>query len=221
MATEFEAGGDQLGQAAKRFTLYGVKGWGSTLVESMLAVAGIDYDFIDLPEFEKPGPNHDRLAAINPLVQVPTLVLPDGMVMTESAAIALHISEIAPGAGLAPPPGDPDRPHFLRWLVWMVANIYPTFTYGDFPERWTSDTKRLFDATEDYRKRLWRQLDGEAGAPFFLGSRFSAIDVYLAAMIHWRPRRLWFEAEAPRLLANAEEAMKRPEVGEVMKRNFG
>ncbi|MBZ4236614.1 hypothetical protein LAM40_24290, partial [Mycobacterium tuberculosis] len=34
------------------------------------------------------------------------------------------------------PAGDPARARFLRLLVWIVANIYPTFTYGDYPERW-------------------------------------------------------------------------------------
>ncbi len=38
-------------------------------------------------------------SSLNPLGQVPTLVLPDGRVMTESAAIILHLADQAPQAG--------------------------------------------------------------------------------------------------------------------------
>ena len=37
-----------------------------------------------------------------------------------------------------PAPGAPERAAFLRWLVFLVANIYPTFTYADDPARFVS-----------------------------------------------------------------------------------
>nr|WP_142478961.1 glutathione S-transferase [Klebsiella pneumoniae] len=118
-----------------RATLYGLPGWGSTLAEIMLVAASTPFDFVAVEGFDAPGPNRNRILALNPLGQIPVLVLADGQVMTESAAIALHLAETHPGAGLAPAP-DPARARFLRLLVWIVANIYPTFTYGDYPERW-------------------------------------------------------------------------------------
>lgn len=204
------------------WTLYGVPAWGSTLVEGALAEAGIAYDFIDVEGFDKPGPARDRLIEVNSLAQVPALVLPDGTVMTESAAIALHIAESRPDAGLAPPPGDPARPVFLRWLIWLVSNVYPTFTYGDYPERFVpEDPDGLRKAVEARREALWRIADAEAGAPFFLGSRFSLIDLYIAVMVNWRPGPDWFAAETPRLAAIARNAAARPVLGAVLSRNFG
>lgn len=35
--------------------LYGVPGWGSTIVEIMLALAGEPYDFVDVAGFDRPG----------------------------------------------------------------------------------------------------------------------------------------------------------------------
>jgi hypothetical protein len=32
----------------------------------------------------------------------------------------------------------PERAKFLRWLVFIVANIYPTFTYADDPSRFVA-----------------------------------------------------------------------------------
>lgn len=203
-----------------RMTLYGAPGWGSTLVEAMLAVADIPYDFVDVEGFDRPGPAREKLIALNPLAQVPTLVLADGTVMTESAAIALLLAELSPDAPLAPPPGVPERPIFLRRLIWLVASVYPTFTYADYPERWTTDTDGLVASVMAHRKHLWRQFEAEVGAPHVLGERLSALDIYVAAMVNWHPGRAWFDAETPRIAAAADAALAHPAIAAVMARNY-
>ena len=80
--------------------LYGVPGWGSAISEMMLTLANIPYHFINVDGFDQPA-RSEKLLAINPLCQVPTLLLADGSVMTESAAIALMILDERPD--LAPP----------------------------------------------------------------------------------------------------------------------
>ncbi len=203
-----------------RMTLYGAPGWGSTIVEAMLAVADIPYDFVNVEGFDRPGPARDKLIALNPLAQVPTLVLADGSVMTESAAIALLLADIAPDAPLVPPPGAPERPQFLRRLIWLVANVYSTFTYADYPERWTTDTGGLVASVMDHRKRLWRQFDAEIGAPHVMGERMSVLDIYVAAMVNWHPGRAWFDANTPRIAATADAARAHSAIAAVMTRNF-
>jgi len=185
------------------FVLYGAPGCGSMIVEAALAAAGIVPDFVDL-DIESVGWRGDpRLLELNPLGQVPTLVLPDGTVMTETAAMILHLSDLRPEAGLMPPPGDPQRPVFLRWLQFLVAAVYPTFTYGDVPARWVEGdeaaAERLLRGTESHRQRLWRYLEGQAGAPWFLGETWSALDLYLWAMTYWNPGRAWFAENCPRI----------------------
>ena len=66
-----------------------------------------------------------------------------------------------------PAAGAPERATFLRWLVFIVANIYPTFTYADDPARFVSvnaarDPFRA--ATDAYAQRLWRQVETAAGS---------------------------------------------------------
>ncbi len=153
---------------------------------------------------------------------MPALRLPDGAVMTESAAIAMLLSERHPEAGRAPPPGAPLRPAFLRRLIWIAANVYPTFTYGNYPERWVSGgAGALRAATDAYRERLWRQLESEMGeGGWALGAHFSALDVYVALMTHWRPGRAWFAANCPRLSAIAARTDGHRLLGAVLKRNF-
>ena len=204
------------------YVLYGVPGWGSVLAEAMLAWCDAPFRLENVEGFDRDGPARDRLLAVNPLAQVPTLVLPDGAVMTESAAIALLLAERCPQAGLAPAPDAPERAAFLRWLVWLVANVYPTFTYGDYPDRWAASAPdELAASTLDHRKRLWRQLEAavEPG-PWVLGERFSALDIYVGAMVHWRPRQEWFGANCPKLAAVADQVDALPKLAPVWRRNF-
>jgi GST-like protein len=200
--------------------LFTARGWGSALAEAVLAVAGIAYEREEI-DVSTPSAMRDRLLAHNPLAQLPTVVLPDGSVLTESAAITLRAADLAPSSGLVPGPADPERTAFLRWLVFLVAALYPTFTYGDDPARWvTTASEELRSSTNEHRKALWKQLEGAARGPWFLGERFSAIDLYVAVMTHWRPGPAWFAEHCPKLVAIAAAAKARPELAAVWKANF-
>ena len=202
--------------------VYGVPGWGSVLAEAMLAWCGVPYEFVDVAGFDRDGPARDALRAVNPLAQVPTVVLADGRALTESAAITLWLAESHPAAGLAPAPGSALRVEFLRRLVWFVAAVYPTFTYGDYPERWVpADPAGLRESTLAHRRDLYRQLEAELrGGPCVLGDVPSALDVYVGAFVHWQPRRGWFEEATPKLARVAREVHARPALARVWARNF-
>jgi len=205
------------------YTLYGRAGWGSAIVEAQLVWYGLPFTFEPVDDLFKSTDARTALGKVNPLAQVPTLVMPDGSVMSESAAITLLLADITGSDALVPGPKAAERGQFLRWLVFIVANIYPTFTYADDPARFISvNTARdpFRAATDAYAQRLWRQIEGEAGNPWFLGERFSALDIFLGIMTRWRPRRGWFEIETPRLFAIARRADTVPELEPVWARNF-
>jgi GST-like protein len=205
------------------FILHGRPGWGSAIVEAQLAWYGLPFQMVDTGDLFDSAAARQQLAPLNPLTQVPTLVLPDGRVMTESAAITLHLADLTGRDDLVPGPTAPERAAFLRWLVFLVANIYPTFTYADLPERFvkTEGAGAGFRSeVDEYGKRLWTMVEGAAGTPHFLGRRYSALDIYLAVMTHWRPRAAWFTQHAPRLAAAAASASAMPALAPVMARNF-
>ena len=205
------------------YKLYGRPRWGSAIVEAQLAWYGLPFAFEPVGDLFKEPDARTRLEKVNPLAQVPTLVMPDGSVMSESAAITLLLADLTGKDTLVPGPGAPERAKFLRWLVFLVANIYPTFTYADDPARFVAvNTARdpFRAATDGYAQKLWRQVSGAAGAPWFLGERFSALDIYTGVMSRWRPKRGWFELETPRLFAIARRVDQRPELAEVWKRNW-
>jgi GST-like protein len=203
--------------------LLGCKGCGNAIVEAAFAVAGIPIDYEEV-DYSPESPTRPRLLSLNPLGQVPTLVLPDGRVMTESLAIMHHVNDHAPKAQLIPPVGDPSRDTFYRWAVFLVAAIYPAFTYGDDPKKWVADgegSKQLRESTDRHREALWKQLEGAAGSPWFLGERFSALDLYLAFEVYWRPGRKWFDANTPKVMAIAKRAAALDAVAPVIAKSFG
>ena len=206
------------------FRLYRRKGWGSAIVEAQLQHYGLPHELIEAGNVFEDEAARAELAKVNPLAQIPALVLPSGEVMTESAAMTLHLADLAGRDDLVPGPGAAERAAFLRWLVFIVANIYPTFTYADVPTRFVADAAaaEAFSArVEAHAEGLWRIAGDAARGPWFLGERFSALDIYVGVMRHWRPGEAWFEANTPRLAAIGRAVEARAGLAEVFRRNFG
>ncbi|MCU5775552.1 glutathione S-transferase [Erwiniaceae bacterium BAC15a-03b] len=196
--------------------LYGATGYGSAIIEIIYTLAGEPYQLIDVNGFEEPGSARNRLLQVNPLAQVPALQLPDGRVMTESAAIALQLLDRHPQ--LAPA----DRTRFYHLLIWLVANVYPTFTYGDITSRWTLLGEReLLDSTERYRQQLWLWLESQitSPGPYLFGAKISLLDAYLAVMVAWRPQKAWFAEHTPKIMAIAQQVRELENIKPIIVRN--
>jgi GST-like protein len=202
--------------APQPWRVMGMKGCGSAIAEAVLTLAEIPYEREE-HDYES-AEGRAALLAKNPLAQVPTVIAPDGGVLTETAAIALHVDELVPGAGLLPAVGDPLRREALRWLTFVVAAIYPTFTYGDNPAKWGAG-EELKRATDAHRERLWKHLEGVIAGPWFLGPRWSVLDVYVAVMTRWRPGRAWFADTCPKLTAIAAAVDRDPRLAGVWNAN--
>jgi len=204
-------------------TLYGNPGWGSAIVEAQLVWYGLNFEFQPVGDLFEDADAAERLRAINPLAQVPTLVTSNGMVMTESAAITLWLADETARDDLVPGAGSAERAAFLRWLLFITSNLYPTYTYADDPSRFVQAKAAQAPfraAVDDYAKRLYGILETAAGAPWFLGQRFSALDLYIAVLSQWRPRRDWYAEHTPRFCGIADAALALPALAAVWRRNF-
>ncbi|MES2855024.1 MAG: glutathione S-transferase family protein [Bdellovibrionota bacterium] len=201
--------------------VFGCMGCGSAIAEAFLTLAGVSYDREEV-NYDESSPARDRLLKHNPLCQVPTLVMRDGQIMTETLALAHYLNQTEPSFDLFPKDIQL-LPKFLRWSTFMVTALYPTWTYGDFPSKWlpgVAEASKLKDSTNEHRKKLWLIVENEAAAPFFMGDRFSIIDVYIKVMVHWRPRQAWFKENCPKLFAIHEKVSSDPRLRKVWTDNF-
>src|SRR2546428_10065508 len=103
-------------------TLYGAKGSGAAAAEAALRIADLPFRWVEAASW-KPGAGLEELKRVNPLAQIPTLVLEDGAVMTESAAILVWLGLQYPASGLLPSQ-DARRAQAIRGLVFIAANCY-------------------------------------------------------------------------------------------------
>jgi GST-like protein len=117
-------------------TLFGSLGSGSAAIEMALRAAQLEYCVVRAAEWEADSAMGELLA-INPLGQIPTLVLADGTVLSESAAILIYLGLEYPGHALLPETAS-ERAQALRGLVYIAANCYSAVSISDYPERWTS-----------------------------------------------------------------------------------
>jgi GST-like protein len=189
---------------AEPLTLYSAAGSGGVAVEAALTLAGRSFDLIEAETFDFDDPvSGDRVLAVNPMRQVPALILPGGETLTESVAILAWIAEAHPKARLAPPPGDPRRGQFLRWMSFVSSAIYALYWVKDDPARLAPDPAAqspLVERAEERIAECWRIMDSQVEpGRYLLGDEIGVLDVYVATVSRFSPRRARFYAVAPKM----------------------
>jgi len=184
-------------------TLYGASGSGAAAIEAALTLAGVAYRHVEGATW-LPGPGLEELRQVNPLGQIPTLVLDDGTVLTETAAILIHVGLTRPGAGLLPEP-EAQRAAAVRGLVFIAANCYAAIGVIDYPERWCLDcdeptAARIRTGTRSRLHHLWDLFaDAFPAAPWLSGARLGALDILAAVVSRWSGARAHLAQSRPAL----------------------
>lgn len=204
------------------YRLLARKGAGSLAVEAMLAECQLPYTVEDLVRDEK-GALPETLHRINPRAEVPTLLMPDDSVMTESAAILIHLADLVPEKGLAPAIGTPQRGPYLRWMIFLATTVYMSDLRYFYPQRYTTDqagTAGIKAFAEAGMMREFEILSGAVGkGPYVLGTPFSAVDIYAAMLISWAPDLIQLFATHPNLKTIYDKVVERPRIAPVWRRN--
>lgn len=122
--------------------------------------------------------------AINPMGKVPAIAH-HGVVVTEVAAICAYLADAFPEAGLAPPPGDSLRGAYYRWLFFAAGPVEAAVSAKALgllapPEKAGMVGYGSFEQMLDTLETA-----ATGSAPWLLGERFSAADVYVGSQIAW------------------------------------
>lgn len=206
------------------YTLYGAPGSGSAAVELALERTGVRFRVVRAASWE-PDSALDELQRLNPLKQVPTLQLPDDTVMTESAAILIHLGLVYPHSQLLPS----DRTacaQSLRGLVFIAANCYSAIGVIDFPERWIADAD---DAAHDLIRRAARErlhlhwemfADQFPAQPYLGGDSPGALDFLATVVSKWSGTRAHLREHRPAFHETLERIDRHPDVAPVLARHW-
>jgi GST-like protein len=186
----------------KPLIVYGAKGSGSVPIEAALTLLGRLYEVVEARTWES-DEQRARVEAVNPMRQVPALVLPSGEVMTESSAILMWLAEQHPDGRLAPPPGDPMRAAYLRWMSFISASIYSLYWIRDDPLRLAADEAGVALVKTRTTERIaecWRLMEAQVSpGRYLLSDDLSVLDLYVTVVSRWGPKRQRFYEEAPKM----------------------
>lgn len=206
------------------YTLYGSNGSGSAVVEIALERCGAPFRLIRASSWET-NSAIEELARINPLRQVPTLVSPDGVVMSESAAILIHLGLVFPESALLATDAN-ERARQLRGLVFIAANCYSAVSVSDFPERWCADpdeqtSARVRTAARRQLHHHWEVFaDTFPARPWLSGRVPGALDYLAAVVSKWSGTRAHLAAARPQFLQTLVAIENHPAVAPVHARHW-
>lgn len=200
--------------------LYGSRSTASLVVHWLLIELGIEHE-VRMLDFDRQEQKSPEYLAINPQGRVPTLLI-DGQVLTESAAIAMHLVELRPEAALAPPLGTPERAAYYRWMFFCAYTLMPAY------RQWFYTAESAGEAYADAVRAsartsleaAWQQVADHLSAhgPYLLGDTRSAADFVLTMLMRWsrnmpRPTDDW-----PVLHAYAQRMKALPSFAETYRR---
>ena len=200
--------------------LYGSRSTASLVVHWLLIELGVAHE-LRMLDFDRREHKSSGYLGLNPQGRVPTLVI-DGQVLTESAAIAMHLADLHPEAGLAPAVGTPERAAWYRWMLFCAYTLMPAYRRWFYPHEPAGE-----DQIAQVQARAlaeieagWQQVDAHLAqtGPYLLGERRSAADFLLTMLMRWsrnmpRPTDSW-----PALAEHARRMKALPSFAEVYRR---
>jgi glutathione S-transferase len=126
---------------------------------------------------------------INPVGETPSLLLPDGGIVSESMAILHHIAVKARSRGLGFEPGSPEDDRLHQMLAFLNTSFF-----GAFSPLWYSVEHKLEPAANqalrDYGVRAVEKRHAQlevllGGRDWLIGDRKSLADAYFMGIARW------------------------------------
>jgi glutathione S-transferase len=184
-------------------------------IVALEAAIALDLERVDIlrtPHLTESGAD---FASVNPNGYVPALVLDDGSVLTEGAAIVQYLADLKPEAGLAPPAGTIERTRLQAWLNFVGTELHKTYS------PWLFHPEVGAQAQSYARKKIAERLalvetHLAANGPYLMGQRFTAADAYLFTIVGWSAFTKVDLSPFPSLRAFMDRVGARPKVHEAM-----
>jgi glutathione S-transferase len=193
--------------------LYYAPGTISLMPHVALLESGLPFVAVRVDEASKQMADGADYRAINPLGYVPALLLDDGSVLLEAAAIAQYIVDREATAKLTPPPGTIARARLQAWLNFISSELHKG---GLGPLFYPALDERAKDVFRERLKTRFAFVDQHLSThEYLLGQDYSIADLGLYAITGWTPRVGFDIHPYPNLIAHQARIAKRDAVREV------
>ena len=193
--------------------LYYVPGTCALCPHIVLHEAGVSFTLEKVNRDDKKTESGQDYNAINPKGYVPALVMNNGQLLTEVAAIVQYIADLVPNKKLAPLAGTIERYRLQELLNFISSEIHKGYS-PLFNPKLSEDTKTVF------KERLAGRLNIAAkaleGKDYLMGKTFTVADAYLYTVLRWSPRMNVDLSPWPVLHAYMERIAARPAVKAAM-----
>ena len=121
--------------------------------------------------------------AVNPMGKVPAIRHGD-TVVPEGAAICAYLADAFPDAGLAPPPGNPRRGPYYRWMFFAAGPVEAAVT-GKSLGLLAPPDKKMMAGYGSFEETIDALETCVGSGPYICGDQFTAADVYVGSQIGW------------------------------------
>ena len=179
-----------------------------------LLEAGLPHSLLKVSLPEKKLESGEDFNSVNGKGYVPALLLDDGSLLTEGAAIVQYIADRNPAAGLAPAVGAPERYKLQEWLNYISTEIHKPMGSMFNPAQtaeWKESVKTTLSKRLDW---LSAQIEGKQ---YLMGDKFNVADGYLFTVLNWAGMVKFDLGKWPVIQQYVARVGQRPKVVEALK----
>jgi glutathione S-transferase len=197
-----------------KYKLYYSPGTCSLAVHAVLNAVGANFELVSVAG--KANRSEDYLK-LNPLGQVPVL-LEDGKVLRESAAIIIHLLEkfrhpLLPASGEA-------RVKTIQWLLFFNSTMHQAYgAYFLISKNITASetTAPVLNLISKRIQKLWRYVEAEINSEYLCGDAPTAADILMAVIANWCQAIKPMPVPGPKVKAICARVIKLPYFAKALK----
>jgi glutathione S-transferase len=179
-----------------------------------LQESGLKFETEKVDFADKKTQSGENYLTINAKGYVPALILNNGELFTENAAILQYVADLVPDKKLAPDPKTPERYRLIEWLSYISSEIHkgfaPFFSKVSVSQEYKEmATKKLSDRLDFIDKHL--------AYDYLMSDTFTVADAYLFTILRWLPKAGLDKSSWPMLSAYFDRVAARPQVQATLK----
>src|SRR5882762_3067150 len=167
--------------------LYGYRNGRALRALGVLEEVGAEYEYVEVDLMHRQG-REPRFLKINPGGKIP--VLDDGgTIITESAAICMHLAEKYPASRLLPPVGSAERTECYRWISFVLTEL-DALLWTISKHRFALPKERrvlavIDSATWEFEGVVKILATGLGHRPYLVGESFTIADILAGHILLW------------------------------------